>query len=101
MQPVTAARYRLQGREGRKAWFHAVVAPVPECRGDVRISLQVAGATAYERTLPCTNDPVTVSIELPPAEELTIQVDFGGKLLYPCGVDWRDPCVVFRKEEGR
>jgi hypothetical protein len=98
MQPVTVARYRLQGREGRKAWFHAVAAPVPECRGDVRISLQVAGATAYERTLLCTNSPVAVSIDLPAGEELTIKVDFGGKLLYPCGVDWQDPCVVFRKE---
>lgn len=101
MQPFTAARYRLQGREGRKAWFHAVVAPVPECRGDVRISLQVAGVTAYERTLLCTNDPVTASLDLPPGEELTIKVDFGGKLLYPCGADLRDPCVVFRKEEGQ
>ena len=101
MLPITVARYRLQGREGRKAWFRAVVVPVPECRGDVRISLQVAGASAYERTLPCTNDALTVSLELPPGEDLTIKTDFGGKLLYPCGVDWQDPCVVFRKEEGR
>jgi hypothetical protein len=101
MQPVTVARYRLPKREGRKAWFHAVAAPVPECRGDVRISLAVAGASVGERTLTATNEPVTLSIELPPGEELTIQTDFGGKLLYPCGVDWRDPCVVFRKEEGR
>ena len=98
MRPITVARYRLQGREGRKAWFRAVVAPVPECRGDARISLQVTGASVYERTLLCTNDAMTVSIELPPGEDLTIKTDFGGKLLYPCGVDWRDPCVVFRKE---
>ncbi len=98
MLPITAARYRLQGREGRKAWFHAVATPIPESRSDVRISLRVAGATAYERTLLCTNSPVTVSIELPAGEELTLKADFGGKLLYPCGVDWQDPCVVFRKE---
>jgi len=98
MLPITVARYRLQGREGRKAWFRAVVVPVPECRGDVRISLQVAGAPAYERTLPYTNDALTVSLELPPGEELTIKTDFGGKLLYPCGADWQDPCVVFRRE---
>jgi hypothetical protein len=98
MLPITAARYRLQGREGRKAWFRAVVVPVPECRGDVRIGLQVAGATVYEQTLPCTNAALTVSLELPPGEELTLKTDFGGKLLYPCGVDWQDPCVVFRKE---
>ena len=101
MLPITVTRYRLQGREGRKAWFRAVVVPVPECRGDVRISLQVAGATAYARTLPCTNDALTVSIELPPGEDLTIKTDFDGKLLYPCVVDWQDPCVVFRREEGR
>jgi len=98
MQPITVARHRLPGREGRKASFRAVVAPVPECRGDVRISLQVAGVTAYERTLLCTNSPVPVSVELPAGEELTIRVDFAGKLLYPCGVDWQDPCVVFRNE---
>jgi len=98
MAPVTAARYRLQERKGRTAWFRAVVAPVPECRGDVRISLHVAGATIFERTLLNTNDPVMVSAELPPGEELTIKTDFGGKLLYPCGADWEDPCVVFRKE---
>jgi len=98
VQPVTAAHYRLQGREGRKAWFHAVATPVPDCRSEVRISLQVAGAPAYERTLAGTNSPVAVSIELPPGEELTLKTDFGGKLLFPCGVDWQDPCVVFRKE---
>jgi hypothetical protein len=98
MLPITVARYRLQGREGRKAWFRAVVVPVPECRGDVRIGLQVAGATVYEQTLPCTNAALTVSLELPPGEELTLKTDFGGTLLYPCGVDWQDPCVVFRKE---
>lgn len=96
MRSITAARYRLQGREGRKAWFRAVVIPIPECRGDVRIGLQVAGAIIYEQTLLCTNAALTVSLELPPGEELTLKTDFGGKLLYPCGVDWQDPCVVFR-----
>jgi len=98
MQAGTVAQYRLPARKGQDSMFHAVAAPVTGCRGDVRIGLRVSGEIVYERLLAPTNAPVAVSIPLPPGDTLTIDVDFGGRILHPCGVDWRDPCVVFRSE---
>ena len=98
MQPETTVRYRLREQASRGAVFHAVVAPVPGCRGDVRVELGVSGVRVYEQWLAATNEPVSVSLELPAGDELTIKVDFGRRIAYPCGVDWRDPHVVFRSE---
>ena len=96
MQAVTVAQYRLPERKGRDATFHAMAAPAPGCRGDVRIVLRVSGVRVYERLLVSTNEPVAVSIALPPGDTLTLEVEFGERLLYPCGVDWQDPCIVFQ-----
>jgi hypothetical protein len=101
MQPATVARFRLPGREGRRAEFRAVAALVPGARCDVRIGLRVSGAGVFEKTLSSSNALEALSIELPAGDELAIETDFGGPILYPCGVDWRDVVVVFRKEDGR
>lgn len=100
MQPVTVARFRLPRREGARAEFRAVAALVPGSRSDVRIGLRVSGVQVYEKTLAASNTPAEVSIELPAGDELAIETDFSGRLLYPCGVDWRDPVVVYRKADG-
>ncbi|MBM4143682.1 MAG: hypothetical protein FJ225_08850 [Lentisphaerae bacterium] len=101
MQPVTVARYRLPRREGKEAEFRAVAALVPGARSGVRIGLSVSGARVYEKTLSPSNASAEVSIELPAGDELAVEADFDGRFLYPCGVDWQDPCVLLRKEEGR
>jgi len=101
MQPATVASFRLPRREGNKAELRAVAALVPGARSGVRIGLRVSGALVDEKTLSASNASAEVLVELPAGDELAIEVDFDGPILYPCGVDWQDACVVFRREEGR
>jgi hypothetical protein len=41
-------------------------------------------------------EPISLSLDLPRSEELTIKVTFDGPLAFPCGVDLRDAHVIRR-----
>ena len=43
-----------------------------------------------------TSEPASLSLELPPSADLAIEVDFGKRIRFPCGVVICDPLVVAR-----
>ena len=99
MMPRTVARYRLpkDGTEG-KYIFRAELVPVAGCRGETDVRISAAGKQLWKQSVDGKSDPAQVEIELPAGSELTIEVDFGKRLAFPCGVDWRDAHLLSATE---
>ena len=104
MQPQTTVRYRMPPRPGgRKATFHAIVAPRRGNRGSVRATVSVSGRRIFEKALAPSDTATPVKVDLPAGDGLDISVDFIGKPAYPCVVEWRDAHILLApvdKPEG-
>jgi hypothetical protein len=73
------------------------LAPVDGARGDTQIKVSVGGKPVLEKSLAAADRPAATSVELPPGDDLTINVDFGTLLRFPCGVLLLDPRLVLVK----
>ncbi len=95
VKPNTVAHYRLPAEgSGTSRMFRAVLAPIDGCRGDMTVRLDVSGQSIFRCTLSAADPPQNLSLPLPEGDELVVRVDFGEKLVYPCGVDFCDAHVV-------
>ena len=89
----TVASYKLTSSgNGRK--LCTVLAPVPGCRGDVDVRMEVSGRSVFSKVLDSDAEPQALTLELPAGDELTIRIDFGGRIAYPCGADLGNAYVV-------
>ena len=99
MMPNTTARYRLpkDGAEG-KFIFRSELVPITRCRGEANVRISSAGKEVWKQVIDEKSEPAKVAIELPAGSEMTIEVYFGKRLAFPCGVDWRDAHLLSAHE---
>ena len=71
-----------------------VLVPVPGCRGDLDVRVEVSGRSVFNKALESDAQPQSLTLELPAGDELTIRVDFGGRIAYPCSADLGNAYVV-------
>ena len=100
VNPKTAARYRLPAGSGSPRMFRTVLVPSSGCRGEMTVSLDVSGQPIFKCELSPADPPQNLSIPLPMGDELVMCVDFGERLAYPCGVDFRDAHVTVPPAAG-
>ena len=94
----TTLRYRIND-ELASATFRARLGPLPDARGSATIVL-LAGTTALlKKEINPADLSVPVSVAVPAAGELVIQVDFGSRIGFPCGVKLGD--AVFLSDPDR
>lgn len=89
----TMARYGMPVAVGKRE-FRAVMAPVLGLREKVMFSLEVSGKGVFKQQLDAKTKPQVLALDLPDGDELVVNVDFGERLSYPCGVDMGDAYVV-------
>lgn len=96
IQPKTVVKYRLPKAAGPTATLFATLGPVDEARGDVKVRIASGDKALVERDLSPAAKPEALSLPVPSGGELTIEVDFGPRIAFPCGVVLGDPLVVLR-----
>ena len=91
--PKTSLRYRLPVAGARR--FRATPRPLPGIRGDLRLRVLAGGKTLLDQELTADGAWSAIDLDVPGAD-LTIEVDFGTRIRFPCGVTLCDPHVVSR-----
>ncbi len=95
VRPKTELRYEVAPGEGR--WLVARLRPVADARGEVRVWIAAGDAVLDEAVLTPDAAPVPLYLELPPeARDLTVEVDFGRRIGFPCGAVFEDPLLIRR-----
>nr|NIP92291.1 hypothetical protein [Akkermansiaceae bacterium] len=94
IMPNTVVRFALKTGPQRSGLFRSELAAVPGCRADLKVSVLAGEATLWQQRVAAGSAPIPLSLELPDAGELTIEVEFDGPLAFPCGIDLRDPHVL-------
>lgn len=91
IEPKTTVRYSLPRRPGQqlRGWLESV----PDARGDVRLRLHVGDKLVHEQEWKSSDSPRELVVALPEGDNLTIEVDFGEHLRFPCGLVLGDPRV--------
>jgi hypothetical protein len=84
LEPRTVVRYSLPKRPGQK--LRALLQGVEAARGDVRLKLSVGGKAIFDQEWKAGDAPRELTLELPEGDELVVEVDFGTRLRFPCGV---------------
>jgi hypothetical protein len=92
MMPKTITHYELPANESNRT-LRAVLAPVPGSRAVCKVRVRSGDRTLWEDEVKPGAEPVDLVIDLVDTIKLTIEVDFGDQLAFPCGVDWRDAFV--------
>ncbi|MFP6657094.1 MAG: hypothetical protein VB853_02870 [Pirellulales bacterium] len=94
MLPHTVVRYPLSATATGGRVFRAQVAAVVGCRADVSVRILAGDREVWKRQIGPNSEPLAVSADLSGATEMTIEVNFGEHLAFPCGVNWLDAHVV-------
>ena len=93
MMPRTTTRFTLPAGKGNRV-LRATLAPLPGARAAVRVRVKTGTQLLWEKQLEPGSDPIAVNVDLRSAPTATIEVDFGKRIAFPCGVDWRDAHVI-------
>jgi len=102
LQPKTVVEFKLPqaGAGARVTWatlrLVARIAPADGARGDVHVRIAAGGTVVFEEDLAPGAKPMPVAADLPQAARLTIEVDFGRRLGFPCGACIEDPLLISR-----
>jgi len=94
MLPRTVTRYRVPFSAVEKGTLRGRLAPVAGAKADVIVRASAAGRRLWERRVDAGSDPAEVTIDVSGVLELTIEVDFAGRVAFPCGVEWWDAHVL-------
>ncbi|MFW6163005.1 MAG: hypothetical protein ACODAJ_09565, partial [Planctomycetota bacterium] len=94
VRPRATVRYRLPDMGGKPAVFRAGLRPLDGSRGDLRLRVRAGGKTVFDEELAASAEWPALALKLPPGRELTVEVDFGSRIRFPCGVALCDPLVI-------
>jgi len=92
--PKTTVRYRLPKGRGRKLLFRTILGPISGSAGDVRLRITAEGRSVFDRELTAAEKREALSLKLPEGAELRLEVDFGSRIRFPCGVTLGEPHLV-------
>ncbi len=95
MMPRTVTQYELPAGSAKRT-LRAILAPVPGCRADINVRVKDGDRVLWERKISASSEPLEVAVDLQRATKFTIEVDYGDRLAFPCGIDWRDAHVLVR-----
>jgi hypothetical protein len=96
MMPRTVTQYELPTAAANRT-LRAMLAPVPRSRTDVNVRIKAGNRVLWERKVTAGSEPIRIAVDLQRAKGFVIEVDYGDRLAFPCGVDWRDAHVLVRK----
>ena len=97
VRPKTIIEYSLPERTGRKLSFRARLSPAEGSLGAVHVRISVGDDVVFDRELGRDKaEPVDVSLELPEGVLVSIEVDFGSTVRFPCRVALADAYLILQ-----
>ncbi|MCX5683736.1 MAG: hypothetical protein NT049_08630 [Planctomycetota bacterium] len=96
LQPRATAACTLAQGTGKQLRLTGRIEPVPGARGDARLRVTVGGKTVFEKDLAPGAAALPLAVDLPEGGDLGIEVDFGKRIGFPCGVVLEDPLLIVR-----
>lgn len=94
-EPNLTAEYQIPGMAEKKGRLRAVLLPVGNSAGDVRLRIKIGDKVVVERELAPMSKAEAISLPVIGGDVLEISVDFGTSLRFPCGVVLGDPHVIW------
>jgi prepilin-type processing-associated H-X9-DG protein len=94
LEPKRAVNCGLKQDAGKKVRLMARVGPIDGAKGDAHLRIGTGAKTAFEMDFGPGAAAVPLSLELPDADGLVLEVDLGPRLGFPCGVVLEDPLLV-------
>jgi hypothetical protein len=94
IEPKTTLSYTLPKSEGKKRKLRLTLACPEGARGDAKLRVRLGDRTVIEQEAKAGAAPQSVVVELPAGDELTIEVEFGARLRFPCGVVLADAFLL-------
>lgn len=95
IEPKTVVRYALP-RDGKKRSLRAMVSGIDRAKGDARVRVRV-GKVVLDQEVAAEERPRAIDVDLPEGEELVLEVDFGRRLRFLCGVVLADPHLLVKE----
>ncbi len=89
LYPSSSIQYRWNLAEG-KTVLKGYIAPVQGSRCDVELKISSAGKELWSKVVQKGSPPEAVEIPLGSATQMTFQVEFKGRVAFPCGIQWFD-----------
>lgn len=98
IMPRTATRFSLPGPNS--SWIlHTRLAPIVGSRADLRVRIQVDGRLVWKGLVRAGAGSKQLTVKIPSGKAITIAVDFGEQLEFPCGVDCWDAHLLLEGSE--
>jgi hypothetical protein len=94
--PQTTVNY-VWGAMPGKTVFRATLQPMEGAQGEATVRIRSGGKVLAEVSVGPGSGPTPVNLELPDANDLSIEVSFADKLKFPCGVIVGDPLLILPK----
>lgn len=80
-----------------KSVFRTTLQPIEGAQGEATVRISSGGKVLAEVVVGPGSGPTPISLELPDANDLSIEVSFADRLKFPCGVILGDPLLIFPK----
>jgi len=97
IRPRTVIEYPLRERAGRKLSFRARMGTADDSRGPVHARIRVDDVVVFDRELGTDQaEPADVSLELPEGARMSVEVDFGSAVRFPCAAVLADAYLVLQ-----
>jgi hypothetical protein len=98
IEPKTVVRFPVLRAEGKSVRLCSLLVPANGMVGDAVLRVRAGKEVLLEREAKAGGAAIEVAVEVPAAvAEIEIEIDFGTRLRFPCGVVLADPHLVFTK----
>lgn len=94
VEPKASLRYRLPKGAGGKRMLRCGLEPLAGSKGSIRLRVVAGDRVLFDKELQPESAWPALDLTIPDGDGLTIEVDFGAKIRFPCGVVLCDPHVV-------
>jgi len=94
LEPKTVMKWDLRGEAGKPSRLSGRICPIEGARGDAHLRILAGGKTILEKDIGPGAAVEPLALDLAAAQELAVEVDFGPRIGFPCGIVLEDPIVV-------
>lgn len=75
-----------------------LLTPLANSRGTAELTFSMDGKKLLNTRLGPASKAQKISLLLPKGDELTVEVEFGERIIYPCGIEMHDAHLAIANE---
>ncbi len=99
LMPVTKRNYRIPSRlVSAGGMLQMLLTPLANSRGTAELTFSMDGKKLLNTRLGPASKAQKISLLLPKGDELTVEVEFGERIIYPCGIEMHDAHLAIANE---